>query len=576
MTTENLITDTAMTRPSRPEPEATPVGSHSPRLASAWVVLVVGALVCWTIAAVGLKTAKAADYGLLQAANPLLAVSIVLTIAAFLLGVRTRIWSAVVSSTVCLIVIERLTATVGTDIPLYPWTYKHLAVVSYIQRYGGVERGVDIYHRWPGMFSATAWLSNLTGVSPTTIAHWFTPVIHVLGALAVYALARAWGTSALAAATATFLWEALSFLAQDYFSPQAIAYLLGIGVLICFGLARTNRAFVYLTPLIFAGVTITHQLSPYWILLTAFALLVFRRLRPWWIPVLLAVIAGGYLLWNYAAVRNYGGAVSGNLASNVFPSAQSNDVLAAGIAFRLTELLYALVFLSAAAVFVIGWRRKQEVLGAGILTFAPVLLLVAQSYGGEAIFRVFVYALPGAAVLIAPALNRMLQARITAMSVAAALVTVACLASAQSYFAGWFGYRVTKGEIAATHYFAAHAKGASYLTSVPPGWPSLDTFQYAFFGTQQANYTASVFTADTRIKGDLGSKAEYDKVMTVLQSRKKLPTFLVLSDRDQYYGWFVGVLPKDGLTRLETQVSSDPRWKLAFTSGDARVYQLAS
>lgn len=573
MTTENLITDTATSRPRRSEAPGSSDGARGSRLASGWVVLVVAALVCWTIAAVGLKSAKEADYGLLQAANPLLGASIVLTIAAFLFGVRARIWSAVVSSTVCLIVIERLTTTVGTDIPLYPWTYKHLAVVAYIQRYGGVERGVDIYHRWPGMFSATAWLSNLTGVSPTTIAHWFTPVIHVLGALAVYALARAWGTSALAAASATFLWEALSFLAQDYFSPQAIAYLLGIGVLICFGLARTHRAFVYLTPLIFAGVTITHQLSPYWILLTAFALLVFRRLRPWWIPVLLAAIAGGYLLWNYAAVRDYGGAVSGNLASNVFPSAQSNDVLAAGVAFRLTEFIYALMFLSAAAVFLVGWRRKQDVLGAGILTFS-VLLLLAQSYGGEAIFRVFVYALPGAAVLIAPALNRLLQARVTRMSLAAALVTVACLASAQSYFAGWFGYRVTKGEIAANHYFAAHAVGASYLTSVPPGWPSLDTFQYAFFGTQQANYTASVFTANTRIKADLGSSAEYDKVMTVLQSRKKLPTYLVLSDRDQYYGWFVGVLPKDGLTRLETKVSSDPRWQLAFTSGDARVYTL--
>lgn len=156
------------------------------------------AVALWLIAVPGLPGTDASYYGLLfSGTGPMLAVGIALCAWALLVAVRYRQVLSGAVAIVAAIVVSRVTTFAATEVPLYDWTYKHLAVVDYIMDYGLIPPdGTDIYAQWASFFVTSAWFSAVTGVAPIDMAHLFAPVIHVVLAVIGYSAARVLGFSA--------------------------------------------------------------------------------------------------------------------------------------------------------------------------------------------------------------------------------------------------------------------------------------------------------------------------------------------------------------------------------------------
>ena len=287
------------------------------------LILVAVALAAWVVVLFGLGSTAYSQFGLLfVGSGPGLVVCAVMMLGAFVWALRERAVGTAAVAVLGVIVVERLTPTLVTDVPIYGWTYKHLGVVDYIQQFQTLPpKGVDIYGEWPGFFTAFAWFGDITSVDMMSIAHWFAPVIHVLLAVVIAAIARLLGFGMRVALTAAMVAELANWVGQDYFSPQAFALVMALGVVALLVVSTEHRSAAYLSILVFAALVPTHQLTPYWLFGVTVALAVTRKIRPWWLPVPYFAILVAYLVPRLDIVAPYG-LLSGfnpvdNAASNV-------------------------------------------------------------------------------------------------------------------------------------------------------------------------------------------------------------------------------------------------------------------
>jgi hypothetical protein len=228
-------------------------------------VLAPAALVLWTASVSTVEISTMNDLGLLAAlpatffaALGLLVVSIVMTLrdvrpspVRFALHVG------------CLVVVLHGTVPLILSAPNYPWAYKHIGVTDYVSLHGSVNAATDIYQSWPGFFAGTAWLTKLAGAgSPLAYAAWAPVYFNLLNCLM---LAFVFGALRVARPTrwlAVFLFVAGNWIGQDYFAPQALAFVLSLAV---FGMLL---------------VVVTHQLSPYMLIIGVALLTVAGTIRP--------------------------------------------------------------------------------------------------------------------------------------------------------------------------------------------------------------------------------------------------------------------------------------------------------
>ncbi|UXA20753.1 hypothetical protein KXD98_11935 [Mycobacterium sp. SMC-4] len=363
------------------------------------------AVLLWGLALPGLPGLDASYYGLLfSGTGPVLAACIALCGWALLVAVRNRQLPAAAIAVGAAVVVSRVTTFVATEVPLYDWTYKHLAVVDYILVHGRLAPdGTDIYAQWSAFFVVWAWFCDVTGFPAVSVAHVFAPFVHVLIALTAYTGARVIGRSRRTAVTAAFVIEIANWVGQDYFSPQAWSLVLAYGMLVLLMASRHSPACGVLSIVVFAAMVPTHQLTPFWAVAVAGALCLLKRARPWWIAVAMAVIVVSYLLLNLEAVLPYGLLSGGSPISNAASNVLTSGLPAKDFTSAVVRTLSVVVLLTAVGCAIWRWRRKRPVLVLAILAFSPFGLLFGQSYGGEAIFRVYLYSLLGCALLIAPA-----------------------------------------------------------------------------------------------------------------------------------------------------------------------------
>lgn len=376
-------------------------------------VLSASAVTLWAIAVPGLPGVDTSYYGLLfSGTGPTLAICIVLCAAALLVAVRNRQVLPAAAAVGAAILVSRVTTFVATDVPLYDWTYKHLAVVDYIQVNGRLAPdGTDIYAQWSAFFVVWAWFCDVTGFEAMSVAHVFAPVVHVVLAVVVYSAARVIGQSRRTALTAAFVIEVVNWVGQDYFSPQAWSLLLAFGTLTLLIASRRAPACGVLSIVVFAAMVPTHQLTPFWVVAVACVLCLFKRARPRWAAAAMVAIVLGYLLLNLEAVLPYGLLSGGSPISNAASNVLTSGLPAKDFTSAVVRSVSILVLLTACACALWRWRRRQPVFVLAVLAFSAFGLLFGQSYGGEAIFRVYLYSLLGCALLIAPPLVAAMDGR---------------------------------------------------------------------------------------------------------------------------------------------------------------------
>lgn len=543
---------------------ATPV-TRTVRAWLPWTTLGVAAV----LFAVGVRTipsAGASQWGLLAVASPAYGASILVVAIGFAIAVRRSNMQAAVAATLLMIVVQRLPRSITTDLPMYAWTYKHLGVVDYIAHAHTLARDVDIYNGWPGLFALTAWFSDLTGVSAISIAHWYTPLFHVAFAILVYGVARCWALRPLSAITATFLVATLNWVEQDYFSPQATTMLFAAGIFALMGLSRSRPVGTTLIIVLFAAGTVTHQLTPYWLLLVIGTLVVTKRMKPWWIVIPLTGILIAYLIYNWDQASQYT-----LFSSNVLKNADTNIPTVGVLGQRITSggvrSLSACIWIATALVLLLRWRRKQPFWSLGVLALSPMLILGGQNYGGEAVFRVFLYSLTGCCLVLAPVVVSAIQGTVRRYGGALSVLLLATGLSAQGYTGSWYANVMPKLQVETATVVLGQAELPAYLTAVAPVWPERSSFRYVDYARFNAHYDGLMINATNLAGRHFNTQADYDQFVYALDSHPDASTYLIITDQMQVYSWYFGILPWDALPNLKERLNQDTKRWAPFYDG---------
>lgn len=524
-----------------------------------WAVIVLG-VVLGGLAVVTEGSRPVGDYGLL-AAMPLLAVAGAMITAGFVVALVRDQLSAMAGAVLAMIVLLRAVPVLLTRVPQLFYTYAHLGVTELIATTGRTHPDIDIYSSWPGFFAAMAWLDCLHVIAQQTVAHWFPVVAHVLLALGVCALARALGANRRAALTAAFFAEVCNWVGQDYYSPQAVGLVLALASLaLLLGLPRRRVPWLALIP--FTALVITHQLTPVWVAGVAVALTLLRRVRPWPVAALMVVIMGIDVALNIEAVAPYG-LLSGFRLSNASSNVASVGVPGRQFALLMVRIPSVITWCGAAVALLWRWRRRRPVLVPGVIALSSFLILGGQSYGGEAIFRVFLYGLFGCSVLIGELIDafvgrqpgRHLRHVVTGVA-AVALAVVGMQASLGQWVVG----TLAPADVAQAHSLYERIHAPATIMTVGAGLPTRPVAAYADFVPYDSHYDDTLMGKKGFREARFDSDADLAQLHDIL-GPQRYPLYLVFSQQQKTQARYLGLMAPQDYDRFQSLIAASPEWE---------------
>jgi hypothetical protein len=323
---------------------------------------------------------------------------------------------------------------------------------------------------------------------------------------------------------------------------------------------------------VFAVVVAAHQLSPYLIAISAAGLAVVGLVRPLRIVPIMIGICLVYLIPRYQVADDYGLFSGFNLFSNA-RTAKLATGASDGRLFSVdvVQLLTLTVWGLAALAVVTAWRRPGMVAAPAVLAFIPFGLLAVQSYGGEAIFRVFLFSAPWCAYLIATLLlRRTWVPRLGAVPAGTVAVVLAVLATLQGAHGQLAATTFTRTEVAAAQYLYGHAEPGADIVFAADNFPTRLTANYGQFA-YGANADHTLITSDDRLglfeltpDGESTFNQRFDATVAA---------YLVFSPSMVAYLRYFGYMPPETLTTLEQLVQHSTHWSLYYRDGDVRVYK---
>lgn len=502
--------------------------------------------------------------------------------------------------------LHALPAVIETE-PRFATAWQHLGFMEYIDRTGSAVPDLDARWSWPGFFAAAAFVAEACGVSDMTeVIRWWPTVIQLLYLAPMFLLVRSMRASWRAKWAGLWIFVLSGWVGQDYFSPQGFTFLFYIAfvaVLMVWFRAphvlwakrrpgeveveptgRKERAVLLLVLIgLFAATVPAHQLTPFVMLGVLTVLVLVGRSELRGLPILfgvLVVVWLGFLAepyWSghfdelFGGVGGVGGNVSSSVSGRIEGGSSTHQlVLYARVAMAGSVLAFACW----------GWWRrrfyKYSERSLLVLTFVPFLGFGMQSYGGEMALRVFMFALPGAALLAGLALFP--RAGITPderdrdrVSLAPLAALMAGLVLMGGFLVARWGNepfeRIRPGEVAAMEYLYEHDDPTARLL-----WMSNDTVE---------NVTPSIPWGARDME-----KLEY--VPTLAPADPVLVSGLVKSLKDAGPNSYL-MINRSQTTYLQMDAGYSASWepriirhlddrrdlKKVFTNADASIYTLS-
>jgi hypothetical protein len=495
----------------------------------------------------------------------------------------------------------------------YSWSWKHIGIIDFIQRHGGVDRSIAFlgaYHNWPGFFWLFARLSTWLHYGPIEIANaarFFSVVSNIAYVFLLRTIYRRFSTDDRLVNAAIWVFVCANWVGQDYFSPQAVAYGFYLLILLlCLGplmpadetaLSALGRRIGRLrqrignvlpmkpapSPLLRVGAVIavslamlfvaaSHQLTP---LILVFSLCSLAVVTPlgFALPVLAGLILVYWVLYPASPftavylpdeVAQLGQTVSDLTETLVDTSAVDPGV--AVVVWAGRALTGGVVLLAG-----LGLVRRLR-LGArdGVicaLLVAPILTLGATSYGGEAVFRIFFFALPFIAFLCAGLLfpsGEHCAGRLTAVTfgLLSCLLILGFLLSNNGKDRQ---YRFTQDEVAAALWLYGRAGPQTLLVEGARSYPSqfmnYENFIYLPLSNESGEERAEILADPARILERWFSDPEWQD------------GYIILTRSQQAYVEAMGVMPKGALDQLAIDLMASPDFLLVYANRDARIFR---
>ena len=439
------------------------------------VVLTFVGTTLWLGAALSVGHVEPGLAGLLTHISPAWFAGIVLVLAgvATARGEREAYAAAAVLS---LMLATTLTPALVYGMPRSQSAAKHVELAALLMHAHHLNPGAGIYQAYSGFFSAIAWLCSLARVSDPIGLATFWPVIIAFVRIAVLRFFfgrviesryRAWCAVAVVAL--------VDAIGGDYFSPQSVGYVIGIGV---FALVLTGRptriserARIALLVLCGCSLAITHELSPYIVGGVLIVLAVLRQAEPRWAAAAILAPAGLWALINRHVLSGFlSFSALGNISNFAPPKTVSNAGLhRLAIVGDSSHALLAglLVLIGAAAVALARNRGRRWAWSYGASAGVGLVFVAVNPYGNEGIFRSALFAIPWLALLAARGLP---QLRSRFGPVAFLAVSVVLLAT---FMLGEFGMDasavIRRADLTSLRILERTAPANSYLVSVGYG-----------------------------------------------------------------------------------------------------------
>ena len=571
------------------------------------IVLLLAGLGSWAFGVSRTHRQAIGLYGLLVDASPWFTVGLALLLAGALIELmrpRLRLWLFGLFLVALIVAVHTSVPLLYGGAPEYAWVYKHVGVAQEFGLYQRVTDTSNIYQEWPALFTLVESISKLGGVTPLTFAAWAPVAFELADALVLLAIFRVLTNDRRIACLAIALYEGVvAWVGQDYLSPQAFGYLLWLGIVAVMlrwlqaahppgpsggplrlvtrargallaqrpalpaVTTRMRGTAVVLVAVLYFAIVAAHQLTPYLALFAVAALVLLGTLwRGWLFLLLLAVIAVGYLAPRYGLISSqFGGLFSGG---NVFENASGvKGIVHRGAEARTGQIVQAfaaLVWLGAAAAVVLRWRKLGRVAVPAVLAFSPFLTLALQSYGGEAIYRVFLFSAPWCAVLIAGLIAELRTRVREGISVVAC--TVALAAGLQGLYGPVAVDAFTPAELSASQWLYAHAAPGSVLVLAADNFPALEVGNYA-------SYNLRVIPADPQYGVSYVNEASLAEVTRWLDTLGKDSAYVVFSRSMGAYASYFGA--PAGYQQLAAEVRDSPGWQQVYRNADTVIYRVS-
>ncbi|GED98575.1 hypothetical protein [Gordonia crocea] len=498
------------------------------------------------------------------------------------------------ASAVCLIAVITLYVGIADWSAPLSTGYVHVGFIDAIANAGHSLTGIDARFSWPGFFATAASLTTVAGMTDAT--GFLIPFPLVAGTLLiapVFTVANAITTSVRLSWLAVFIFIAGNWVQQDYFSPQAVAFYFYLTVIaVVMDTARRStipRAHgrgwprfaspTVRTPsragsdsasatiamesallLVGAAMVVSHQLTPA-ALIVSLALLSFlgvTRFRTLWLGVgivFAAWFAFGATDWwlgHLTDLFNSFGDASGSLQSGVGSRVRGDPEYQRMQQFRI--LWSAALCLLAA----IGWLRLRHTRLApatAALIAGTVSLVVGQSYGGEVVLRIFLYALPFLAACAAVTIGGLARRPGTMATIGVTVLMSALMISGTAARGVNTSFERTPGD--------ARAAADFVLAKAPTG------------STVRPLLTEGTLRARriTELRGPTQSACRRTAFECLLAQH---PDYIVLtSTRESFEHLINGAIP-DYFGHVETQLLTSGMYRVTWRSPNATVLERTS
>lgn len=576
------------------------------------------AFALWLIAVHGANFSKMNGYGLVSVLGWTYFAGLTLLVVGFCVELmRPQLRSRrLLFLVIILIVFLYATASAVEPVASITDSWIHAGYIQYILVHGHPLNGFDARFSWPGAFSMAAVLTSFVGqANAIDFLRWFPLFIELAYLAPLLVIARFSGVGRRAGWLGIALYFSSNWILQDYFSPQALNFLFFLVVIavvlacwepITFAVAnavpgslrdRFARSRLLLTrarieghhsstkwgrreyvgallllAIIFLASSMSHQLTPYALIIALAGLLITRRLDRPELIILLIVLTFGWLslgasnYWvgHLGAIFGSVGQLSSKLSSNLTSrvTGQATHL----VVVKLRILLTGGLFLMGGIGFL---RRSTDSRTLEVLVAAPFLLFLAQSYGGEGLLRVVLYGLPFTALLAAsallpndkgqvrsllPAIREGRVSRVIAKVAPATIATaiLVCALVTTIVRGGNDAYdSFSAGDLAAVNYVYDH---------IQPGKLIGLTNYYLPIGHR------GVGVVSEYIANAPSSSAKYRQIGAELL--KAMPSFIILSKSEEAYGVDVAGYPQGWQRTLEASLLThgyqvDARWSTA-------------
>lgn len=317
-----------------------------------------------------------------------------------------------------------------------------------------------------------------------------------------------------------------------------------------------------------AAMVMSHQLTPFAILSAVTALIVFNRVIPRGLPILMAIMIGTwisfatvtFLTGHTEMVAGHVGKVGANINANVIARFRGSPdhLLILHMRSALSAFLWCLALLG-------GFRRLRAGywdLSLALLAAAPFTLLGLQAYGGELLLRIYLFTLPFMA-FFAAALFFTLPASGRSWRLVASVGLLGIVLVVVFHFTRYGNERMyyfTTEELEAVQYVYSIAEPGSQLIAVTGALP----WRFQEYRT----YKYITMKTPARL-------ADIDGIALEMGNRKYPGAYLILTRSQKAAAELFGGLSPGTWERFENGLMGSEKFEIIFANADAKVFVLA-